>query len=155
MTGTCKACVPMAEQIRLSLYRQEKTENNIEFRSAAPLCQQGYLLFAELFPPNIWLLLSRTAETQFCNGGWNSDPYVEWGRPQSTSPVVHVAVPKQWGWSSGGHSIWLFPDPGAVAMQKNFRKAIAGTWKRMVIRDTTICRESGAAPAGHIIPGLR
>ncbi len=35
-------------------------------------------------------------------------------------------------------------------MQKSFWKATADIWKRTAIRDITICRGSGAAPAGHI-----
>ena len=41
----------------------------------------------------------------------------------------------------------------AAAMQGSFWKATADIWKRTAIRDITICRGSGAAPAGHISAG--
>ena len=53
-------------------------------------------------------------------------PSGERGRPKGSESVIHVAVLKRWGWTSGDHPVWLFPN-----QELQLRKEVSGRLQRI------------------------
>ena len=110
-------------------------------------CQLGHLMFTELFSANVWLLLSRTVETQFCDSGCDASPGVERESPQSSDSVVYMAIPKRRGRASGDPPVG-YSSTRSGSHAKKFSEGYSGYLETDSNQAITICLGSGAALLG-------